>query len=523
MILKGILDSSLNGQLCIRGFAPIKELARISKPDNSYQRDLLSEQEEEIKEFLDKEEYLFFPEVILSYKIKHNLNDKKESNPPIGKIQIPKTTKKAGYKSSIDNSSIEVKNLNLSSTEPSKYFVKDYVTIVELTLDNAVLEASIAKGEHPFHRIDGNHRLSAASITESDKVNKMVVPFCILLGEEFYHNNIKDEKNSATIRFDKSVKVFFHNINTKTIPLKSEENLKVVLDDTENFKDDELEKIFGFESVCTRKLINEVSPSFFKGIEHILNKHYRTYYKEVFKKLLDKGVDKEKIVQSVLESLKVIDQLYIDNKKLKSNSSFGLLTAFLYYHVIDKSSKYIFFKEWVINNHIFEIEEVKADSIIKIFDKIASTEIKVFVAMPFFEGDADIVEEYNKVYKETIDKIASKYKIKISLYPIMQNKGQTQDQIQDIINKIQNCGIFIADISNNNANVLYEMGWARALNKPTIIVREETSEQPKSDYSNDTYHKYKKTAIATTLGKKINENLIEVLSKNYGLITSKAK
>ena len=33
MILRGILDRSLSSQLCIRGFAPIKELARISKAD----------------------------------------------------------------------------------------------------------------------------------------------------------------------------------------------------------------------------------------------------------------------------------------------------------------------------------------------------------------------------------------------------------------------------------------------------------------------------------------------------------
>ena len=41
MIIQGILDNSLNGQLCIRGFANIKELARLSEADYSYQRGLL--------------------------------------------------------------------------------------------------------------------------------------------------------------------------------------------------------------------------------------------------------------------------------------------------------------------------------------------------------------------------------------------------------------------------------------------------------------------------------------------------
>ena len=75
MIIRGLLDSSLNGQICMRGFAPIKELARISKADYAYQREPLLEQEETIREFLDTEKYLFFPEVILSYKMKHSFDD----------------------------------------------------------------------------------------------------------------------------------------------------------------------------------------------------------------------------------------------------------------------------------------------------------------------------------------------------------------------------------------------------------------------------------------------------------------
>ena len=67
MKLTGILDNSLNGQLCLRGFANIKDLARISKADYSYQRGLLDRSD--ISDFLETQTYLFFPEVILSYKI----------------------------------------------------------------------------------------------------------------------------------------------------------------------------------------------------------------------------------------------------------------------------------------------------------------------------------------------------------------------------------------------------------------------------------------------------------------------
>lgn len=59
MILQGILDNSLNGQLCIRGFANIKDLARLSTADYSYQRGLI--ERSDISDFLENQSYLFFP------------------------------------------------------------------------------------------------------------------------------------------------------------------------------------------------------------------------------------------------------------------------------------------------------------------------------------------------------------------------------------------------------------------------------------------------------------------------------
>ena len=93
----------------------------------------------------------------------------------------------------------------------------------------------------------------------------------------------------------------------------------------------------------------------------------------------------------------------------------------------------------------------------------------------------------------------------------------------DIINKIQSCAIFFADITDNNANVSYEMGWARALKKKVIIVRRKGAEPPKSDYVNDTYHEYNDSARQSSLKKVIKENIIEELKKGYGLISEDEK
>lgn len=473
MKLTGILGNSLNGQLCLRGFAKIKDLARASEADYTYQRNPIDRSD--ISDFLENQPYLFFPEVILGYKMKFS---------GVSPLQLIQEGKKA---KTVDGS-FSVKQIKGENEK--------FVT----------LEIDESKTSKPFSRIDGNHRLLAAEFSENSKVEGMVAPFCLLLGE--------DNQD-----FDKATKVFFYNINTKTIPLTSEQNLKVMIDDKKNFSDSELKEIFGGEFPNkTRELIGNAKPEIFSNIQHILKENYRTYYNGIFKYLLDNGENSNNVVTKVLNSLQAVNTLYGDEPLLKSNDSMGLLTAFLYYHVKDSYSKFQMFKNWILNNQIFKAQEVSSDSLIKIFDEIVSSEIKVFVAMPYFDGNATIVSDYNKIYDDAIKKIAEEYAINISLYPIMCNKGETQDQIQDIINKIKECKIFFADITLNNANVLYEMGWARALQKKVIIVRRKDSDKPKSDYLNDTYHDYDDNARSTDLAHVIRENIIEVLEKNYGLI-----
>lgn len=514
MIIRGILDSSLNGQLCLRGFAPITELARISKADYRYQRDLLGGQEEEIRDFLDKENYLFFPEVILSYKIKYDLNKSSDSETPLQKIQSGKK-----FTSNVDKTKFNSKIYQLKTYDVGG---KDRFTILEIDIADSVLTEAIQNGKFPFHRIDGNHRLSAAESATTDKVKRMVAPYCILIGEEFYDNG-QVIATTTTDTFNKAVKVFFHNINTKTIPLTSEENKKVIIDDVDNFPNDELEKIIGAEGVLTRELIKSVNPEIFTGIEHILSKQYRTYYIDIFRKLISKGENPDNLVDRVLASLQAVNILYNDNPKIKANTSFGLLTAFLYYHVESNPAKYNFFVNWVLSNHIFEVQEIRAESIIKIFDKIAERNVSVFVAMPYYEGSPEIMETFNQAYQRVIDKIKAAHKhVSISLIPIMQYEGKTRDIIVNMINEISQCSIFIADITGGNANVGYELGIARGLKKPTIIVRQngDTTKVP-FDYDHDVRNPYNEKAI-NTLENEVYDNIIAILRDDYGYIIEKA-
>ena len=495
MIIQGILDNSLNGQLCIRGFANIKELAKQSKADYSYQRNLI--ERTDITNFLETQDFLFFPEVILSYKIKHRFHPDKDA--PLIAIQNGKN-----YKSAINGDSITVRTLTEKDASAKA------IRVVKLVINDV--------NEKPFHRIDGNHRLDAAERSTNVKVERMVVPFCLLLGTEYYTGDTLFV-NDETKNFDKAVKVFFYNINTKTIPLTSEQNLKVLIDDNRNFLDDELVGIFGGkQAVLTRKLMRMINPDIlFPGIKHVVQNNYRSYFIDIFTRLLDERIDENVAIDQIINSLQAVNQLYQENANLRANNSYGLLTSFLWYHIqgIDKFNS---FKNWILNNHIFEIREVKAESIISIFDKLISQNIEVFVAMPYFNNSREVMEEYNKIYRDVITEIGTSYKINISLFPIMCNKGATSDQIQDIINKIKKAKIVFADITDNNANVLYEMGWARALEKKVIIVKKKNSAPTKSDIQNDTWHEYDDSCRTISLSKIIKENVLDILKTNYGLI-----
>ena len=100
--------------------------------------------------------------------------------------------------------------------------------------------------EKPFRRVDGNHRLQAMEqlVSTGQISSTYLIPFCLILFADT--DSLKDEK------------VIFHNINSKAVPLKSEQLLKSVLiqqHDGLDFNDRELiEKIWARVSSCKENI-----------------------------------------------------------------------------------------------------------------------------------------------------------------------------------------------------------------------------------------------------------------------------
>ncbi len=91
---------------------------------------------------------------------------------------------------------------------------------------------------------------------------------------------------------------------------------------------------------------------------------------------------------------------------------------------------------------------------------------KVFVITPFNEDLLALYDELKKTFAEEYE---------------FNNAGDLDNQqniLKDIVVGINNADIIIADLTNLNANVFYELGLAHAMNKKVIIITQDISELP---------------------------------------------
>lgn len=253
--LEGIIYNTFYGYVVLRGFAPIGELAEISKKPKSYQRDSDNKHKVDIVNYLSGVKS-YFPEITLACRV----SDYE------GLIQSIGTDKDI-------------------SKEESAYVKGLYVMSERLPMGrdrarHAYLEIKKPTYEEKLVRVDGNHRLEPFNsdikwwhqfVTNRDaikdetdevkikgwldheaetvrsKISQRIVPFTIVMS---------DEKNANI--FEAKI---FHDINFKALPLREEASLKIV-SDLKAFEIDEL----GVEYPLTLELIKEVKRGVFSTI-----------------------------------------------------------------------------------------------------------------------------------------------------------------------------------------------------------------------------------------------------------------
>lgn len=335
---EGIIDRSLGGFVCIRGFSPFKELSENSEVNEAanakYQRDLISEHKDEIKNFMDNGLYLFFPEVILSYTITD-----------------------------------EEKDIS-SILSGGKLYLNDAYIGVDKTTKKAQLKL---KDNVKLTRIDGNHRLSAYELNKSlyDSYN---FPFCIII--------LNSQQESI-----KKENILFHNINFKQIPLTKEKSLEILFKD-DVYSDDEL-KSMGVEYLITKKVLDEIN----KNEEKYNYLPFITYKHSYPKTFMYKAVEflckhssvksdylenEGKVQNKILNVLENISGYYKND--YKNNGSCGMFSCLLYYeyeHPKMKVNKWFYNTDiYIINDRSAYCDSLDAETLKSLFDGIHDKAVK---------------------------------------------------------------------------------------------------------------------------------------------------
>lgn len=451
--LRGILDKSLGGYLTFRGFAKLSDIEYLSEADQSYQRDLIDTHQDEIKEFLSSGSNLFFPEVILGCK----LADENEIAHVDALYRF--------FENESGAMEFDFKKLKLKMQTRTEFKSGEETRsrgyFRPAILDFLTKHQKETTKEKPFKRIDGNHRISASNYV-NEKIKSLNIPFCIV----FFRDEEEERKYS---------RIMFHNINYKSIPLPMEDSLKLIIQNEDDFPDDELKESssFGWEYYFTRQIKKDEVDRYFTNLRNLFDNNFLSTFLKLFKLLLDTEIieKNDNAITKVTEALSEMNTNIYNLEILKSKPNNAILIAFIYYQL--KEPLLInFLKTWVLKNEIFNIEELEPQSIINIMNNIANHKTKkIFVAMPYFSHAR--VTEYNRLFTEAIKEVERDIELPFELIPIMRNRGESERIDQRLLNQIRDCDIFIADLTGKNENVLYETAFAEGVGIPSLLIKKD--------------------------------------------------
>src|ERR1035437_7896520 len=105
---------------------------------------------------------------------------------------------------------------------------------------------------------------------------------------------------------------------------------------------------------------------------------------------------------------------------------------------------------------------------------------EIFVAMPF-------APEFSDVFNVGIRSAAKS--VRASVFRV-DYSGNWTDIVQDIRTHIEGCALVVADLSLARPNVLYEVGYAQALGKTTILLADASPTTAPFDVAHQKIHEY---------------------------------
>ncbi len=430
MKLSGMLSKVMDNYLCLRGIASIKVLASISQVNPDIQRDLLEEHKDEMKDFLERGEYAFFPEVVLSMNM--GLSDKADENKVFEDFVAEVDSADKGFNKVVG----EVK-VNFKPDDNKLIDDRRQLKVAQIAFDESVIKLS---------RIDGNHRLSAAEYLTND----ILIPFCLII-----FSDEEDAKNNS--------RAIFHNINSKQIPLRLEQNLKIIIESSSVYPNGILEspQPFGLHYKFTRDLLcgdDKMDFDCFPRIKDFVYDSKYSFFTDLFRHLLKEAlINETKAVSDVKKELVNVENALREANIITTSENSAIVGALAYYRLTDLN-KYERFIKWMAKNHIADAKTVGIDDIISIFDKVYdSIPKKVFLAR-WYPASTDNNYEKAVQRRTAIGKVVKD--LNLELIDLGTQEGATYDIRSAMYNEITDSDIFIADLTGCRHNVMVEVGYA---------------------------------------------------------------
>lgn len=461
-----------NGIPTLRGFAKISDLAAASAPQyEKYQRQLKEDHVDDIAKFLDncKDEAKFLPEVVLS------VNDSKKA--------ILKCYDHKGFTSISETAKGAIKNIGY------------YCLEVE---------------EETLTRVDGNHRL------EAGKDKNFYIPFSIVLWNINAENpdsivlEVSDEDNTESESF------LFYILNNTARRLEAEENFKGLVK-SRKWESEEL------------VLINKHLPLLKHYYDKydgnpLLNKQYfdspLSQICEVLEEINSEDIDETQFDILLIDSCKLLDQAesfgYI--KKEFSDIFFQLAFYSRYKNSdLTEACKMMgmidrWLEKYKYTGEVF----TKASKIYDVAYKHISVSPKyIFMAMQY--KSEQIVSDYNGALQRAVTTLNNMgANVELVAHPIMTGEGKSINITADIYEKIENCSVFLADTTEANPNVMYELGIAFNKKKPIIMVREKGKQiKVPSDIISEYYYSFDGM---TELENLFVKHIRTIMEKDYGIV-----
>ncbi len=440
--ITGILEYCYGGIPVVRGYCSYKALIRHSKAHEAYQRKAEDQHVNEIKEFIAKASYKFMPEVILSYDYK-------------------------GIYGSRRFQQLQAENIYLTPIQylmdsPKSIALNDadlFVTLKRIGCSTKTFKILQFEFEEPylneviFNRLDGNHRLQALENMEG---NDFDIPFCIIL--------LNGNSNPELKEREKIEMEIFHNINAKARPLTPIEQYRGLF---ELFSIAELET-YGKEFSLTKAFISKYKNLRFTNISNFLCDSADIVL-SCIKFLLEKGMSiSEDDIADVLGRLE--HTYFAKYEIIRTCKSRLAIIPYVFYCFEGgkkENAKLSAYNTWFIKNRLYDVKEIDPASQVDVFNSIYDIRKKqVFVAMPFkpelnfvFDAICAVVDKINRENSTNL------------LRPIRIDKqivGFSYDIVNEILENIKNAGLLIADLTEQNANVYYEVGYAQGLLKAKL-------------------------------------------------------